>query len=412
MPRRKRQFVPTVAPFPGDTVTVRIESLVAGGAGLSRLPDGRVMFVQYAAPGELVEAEVEKAHADYLEGAAVRVIEASPDRVEPRCAIYGECGGCQLQHVSYEAQLAAKTAIVREQFARIAKMADAPVEEMVGAADPWGYRNNIRLSTGRRFGDVGFIHRSGRGLLKVEECAIADPWVNEVLPGLQGKGSGIHQVLLRRSEATGSYLVQPEIPGLDRPSGQKQYTDRLGGHEFQVSTHAFFQVNPAQAEQMVRLIGENLPESGDLFVDAFAGVATFAVIFAERFRSALAIEENGSAAKDAIVNIAGSPNVEIVAGKVEEVLPGLPHPPDAIVLDPPRAGCWPEVIEAIGRFRPRVVVYVSCNPSTLARDARMLVDSGYRLDRVTPLDMFPQTGHIECVSRFSLVEEAIDAAGS
>ncbi len=404
MPRRPRQFVPTVAPFPGDLVTVRIESLVAGGAGLSRLPDGRVFFVQYAAPGELVEAEVEKVHADYLQGAAVRVLEPSPDRVEPPCALFGQCGGCQLQHISYEAQLAAKTAIVREQFLRIAHMPDAPVEPMHGTADPWAYRNNIRLSTGRRFGDVGFIHRQGRGLLKVEHCDIADPWVNELLPQLQGKGSGIHQVLLRRSAATGSFLIQPEIPGLERETGQVNYTDRLGGHDFQVSTHAFFQVNAAQAEEMVRLIGESLPESGDLFVDAFAGVATFAVIFAKRFRSVLAIEENGSAAKDAIVNIAATPNVEIVAGKVEEVLPALPSPPDAIVLDPPRAGCWPEVLEAISRFRPRVVVYVSCNPATLARDARVLVDAGYSLDRVTPLDMFPQTGHIECVTRFSLAE--------
>lgn len=402
MPRRPRQFVPTDPPFVGDSVTVEIEALVAGGAGLARLPDGRVIFVQYSIPGETVEAEVERVHKDYVEAAATRVIEPSPDRVEPRCPLYGECGGCQLQHMSYPAQLELKTAIVREQFARIAQMPSAPVEEMHGAADPWGYRNNIRLSTGRRFGDVGFIHRRGRGLLKVESCDIADPWVNGLLPELQGKGSGIHQVLLRRSAATGSHLVQPAIPGLDTETGQVNYRERLGGHEFQVSTYAFFQVNSAQAEEMVRLIGENLPDSGDLFVDAFAGVATFAVIFANRFRSVLAIEENGSAAKDSLVNVAQTPNVEIRPGKVEEILPELPEPPDAIVLDPPRAGCYPQVLEAIGRFRPRVVVYVSCNPATLARDARILVDAGYRLDRVTPLDMFPQTGHIECVTRFSL----------
>ncbi|MGI8423822.1 MAG: class I SAM-dependent RNA methyltransferase [Chloroflexota bacterium] len=395
-----------------ERLVLRIEAPVFGGAMLAHAPDGRVVFVHYAIPGELVEAEVERAHPDYLEAVVTRVIEPSPDRVDPRCGIFGECGGCQLQHMSYAAQVAAKEAIVREQLRRIGRLDDAVVRPVVAARDPWAYRNHVRFSTGRKYGDVGFITRRGRRLLKVESCPIADEWVNEVLPALQGKGRGLHQIQLRHNAATGSFLMSPAVPEAALPSGQAAYEEELAGHRFQVSASAFFQVNSAQAEEMVRLVGEALPPSGRLLVDAFAGVGTFAVIFAERFERVIAIEESHSAARDALANIASTPNVEIRAGKVEHLLPLLDASPDAVLLDPPRPGCAPEVLAAIGRFRPAVVVYVSCNPATLARDLRVLVDSGYRLDWVTPLDMFPQTGHIECVSRLSLADAGTDGASS
>jgi len=305
--------------------------------------------------------------------------------------------------MAYPAQLLAKEQIVREQLRRIGRLDDAVVRPGVGAANPWGYRNHVRFSTGRMYGDLGFIRRTGRGLLRVKECPIADPWVNEVLPGLQGKGSGLHQVQLRHSPATGSFLIAPEIADVDLPTGQQTYTERLGGRDFQVDASSFFQVNSAQAEEMVRLVGEALPASGQLLVDAFAGVGTFAILFAGRFDQVIAIEESGTAIGDAEVNVQGVENVELRRGKVEEVLPLLERAPDAVILDPPRAGCLPVVCEAVCRFRPAVVTYVSCNPATLARDLRLLVDGGYHLDSVTPIDMFPQTGHIECVSRLSLV---------
>lgn len=404
MPRRRRDKLPDVPPFPGDTITLRAGEIIFGGAALARLEDGRVVFVSYAAPGELVEARVDRVHADYLEAVTERVVEPSPDRVEPSCPIFGECGGCQLQHMAYPAQLAAKETVVREQLRRIGRLDDAVVRPIVGAIDPWGYRNHLRFSTGKKFGDVGFISRRGRGLLKVECCPISEPWVNEVLPKLQGKGAGLHQVQVRHSPVTGSALIYPEIPGLDFPSGQTSYEEELCGHRFRVSAAAFFQVNHAQAEQMARLVGEAFPEHGRLLVDAFAGVGTFAKIFADRFDRVIAIEESHSAARDAVYNLAETSNVEMRIGKVEDVLPFLEVAPDAIVLDPPRPGCDPGVLDAIARFRPTAVVYVSCNPATLARDLRILVDSGYDLDSVTPLDMFPQTGHIECVSRLSLAD--------
>lgn len=402
MPRRRREPVPDAPPFPGDTVRLRAESMVFGGAMLAHLEDGRVCFVLYAAPGELVDAIVERVHRDYIEAVTIEVVEPAPSRVEPRCELFGECGGCQLQHMDYPAQLAAKHSVVVEQLRRIGRFTEAPVRDAVGAADPWGYRNHVRFSCGQLLGDLGFVPRGGRGLLRVDTCPIADPWVNEQIPLLQGSGRGLHQVQLRHSAAADSYLIFPSIPGAAIETGQKSYTERLGGRDFRVSASAFFQVNNAQAEQMVRLVGEALPTSGRVLVDAFAGVGTFAALFADRFERVIAIEESHSAARDSEVNISDTPNVEIHAGKVEDVLPLLDAAPDAILLDPPRPGCAPRVLASIVEFRPSVVVYVSCNPATLARDLRVLVDGGYGIDHITPLDMFPQTGHIECVSRLSL----------
>jgi 23S rRNA (uracil1939-C5)-methyltransferase len=402
---RRPKFKPKSPPFVGDCVTLRAGAIVAGGACLARLEDGRVVLLSFAAPGELVEAVVDRVHADYVEASAARILEASTDRVKPRCGLFGRCGGCQLQHLSYEAQLAAKEDVVREQLRRLAGLDPAAVRPIVPAARPWGYRNQVRLSTGHTFGDVGFIHRRGRGLLRVDHCPIASDAVNRLVPALQGHAAGLHQVQVRHSEETGTTLITPRVPGIDVESGQSSYVEEIAGKRFQVSASAFFQVNHEQAEAMVNLVGEALPERGELLIDAFAGVGTFAVIFADRFERVLAIEESRIAINDALVNVAQAPNVEVCEGKVEEVLPRAERA-DVVILDPPRPGCAPAVLEAIGAFRPPVVVYVSCNPATLARDLRALTAAKYALDYVTPIDMFPQTGHIECVAKLSLRDGA------
>ncbi len=395
--RRRRQEIPEADRFQ----TVRIERVVAGGRGFARLPDGKALMAAFAAPGELVEVEVERIHPDYVEGVVTNVLEASPSRVEPKCSLFGECGGCQFQHLEYPAQLAAKEGIVREQLARIGKLPDAPVNPVVGAEAPWGYRNHVRFSAGRKFGDAGFIHRRGRGLLKVTRCPIADPWVNDLLPRLQGHARGLHQIQLRRNAATGSALVAPALEILPGESGQAHYTEELGGRRFRVSASSFFQVNSAQAENLIRLVGAELPRHGRLLVDAYAGVGTFAAIFAGRFDRVIAIEESPSALRDAEVNLEGVGNVEFRRARVEELLPELGEAPDVALLDPPRVGCAPEAIEALLELAPPTIVYVSCNPTTLARDLRRLIDGGYALEGVTPIDMFPQTAHIECVTRLT-----------
>ncbi len=395
--RRRQQEIPEEERLK----TVRIERIVEGGRGLARLPDGKALLAAFAAPGELVEVTVERIHRDYVEGVVTDVLEPSRSRVEAKCSLFGDCGGCQLQHLDYPAQLAAKEGVVREQLARIGGLQDAPVNRVVGADDPWAYRNHMRFSTGRKFGDAGFIHRRGRGLLKVKRCPIADPWVNEVLPRIQGHARGLHQIQLRRNAATGSTLIAPALEALPDESGQTEYVEELAGRRFRVSASSFFQVNSAQAENLVQLVAAELPPQGRLLIDAYAGVGTFAAIFAERFERVIAIEESPSALRDAEVNLDGLTNVEFRRAKVEELLPGLAEEPDVVLLDPPRAGCAPEVLEAILTLAPATLVYVSCNPTTLARDLRRLTGEGYRLEGVTPIDMFPQTAHIESVSRLT-----------
>ncbi len=395
--RRRRQEIPEEERLQ----TVRIERLVAGGRGLAHLPDGKALMAAFAAPGELVEVTVERIHRDYVEGVVTRVIEPSRSRVEPQCSLFGDCGGCQLQHLEYPAQLAAKEGIIREQLARIGGLADAPVRPVAGAENPWAYRNHMRFSAGRKFGDAGLIHRRGRGLLKVTNCPIADPWVNSLLPRLQGHARGLHQIQLRHNAATVSTLIAPALSVLPDESGQDHYVEELGGRRFRVSASSFFQVNSAQAEKLAALVGDELPCRGELLVDAYAGVGVFAALFAGRFERVIAIEESTSALRDAEVNLAGIENVEFRRGKVEALLPELDVTPTVVLLDPPRAGCAPETLDALAALAPPTVVYVSCNPTTLARDLRRLAGEGYALERVTPIDMFPQTAHIECVSRLT-----------
>jgi 23S rRNA (uracil1939-C5)-methyltransferase len=274
------------------------------------------------------------------------------------------------------------------------------VNETVAASDPWGYRNHLRLSAGRH-GDIGFMRRGSHRFLPIETCLIADSRINEMIALLQGQGAGLHQVELRAGVNTGDFMLQPDMTARvpTAPPAQKTYREALLGREFQISAPSFFQSNTAQAERLAELVREKLdPQPEELLLDAYAGVGVFAALFAPDVREVIGIEESPAAVADAEVNLRDLPNVRNLKGKVEDVLPELEEQPDAVILDPSRLGCHPDVIAAILKLRPRKLVYVSCDPSTLARDLRLLVDGGFELLDVTPLDMFPQTYHIECVA--------------
>ena len=382
-----------------ERVTLTLTDMAYEGHAIGRIGD-EVVFVEYGLPGERVEAELFKRQGGVAFGRVVEVFEASPDRIEPQCAYFGTCGGCHWQHMTYERQLELKQHVVKEQLRRIGKFDVQPVNTTVPAEDPWHYRNHVRLSAGRH-GDIGFVRRGSHRFLPIEHCLIAHPAINEIIEKLQGKAAGLHQVELRVGANTGDLLVVQDMREREpsMPAPRKTYTDALLDRVFQVSGPSFFQSNTRQAERLVELVRERLDLQGnELLLDAYAGVGTFAALFAPYAHEVIGIEESPAAVADARINLADLTNVRYLEGKVEDVLPGLDVRPDAVILDPSRVGCHPDVIAAILRMAAPKLVYVSCDPATLARDLRMLVDGGYELLDVTPLDMFPQTYHIESVS--------------
>jgi 23S rRNA (uracil1939-C5)-methyltransferase len=382
-----------------ERATLTLTDMAYEGHAIGRL-DELVVFAEYGIPGEEVIVEIYKKTATYANARVIEVLQASPYRIEPPCQYFGLCGGCHWQHITYEHQLELKQHVVQEQLRRIGRFETQPVNETIAAENPWGYRNHLRLSAGR-LGDIGFMRRGSHRFLKIDKCLIADPKINEAITLFQGKGAGLHQVELRAGVNTGDFMVQPDMTKREpkAPPTSKVYRESLLGHEFQVSAPSFFQSNTPQAERLAQLVREKLdPQPDELLLDAYGGVGTFAALFAADVREVIGIEESPAAVADATLNLAGLPNVRYIEGKVEAVLPDLTEQPDAVILDPSRVGCHPDVIDAILRLAPRKLVYVSCDPSTLARDLRLLVDGGYDLLDVTPLDMFPQTYHIESVA--------------
>ncbi len=367
--------------------------------------EGRTVFVDYGMPGERVVAEIDVERPHALFGRVVQVLEAAPGRVEAPCEYFGECGGCQWQHVAYARQLEFKRDLVREQLQRTGGFEEPAVAPTLGAENPWGYRNHVRFTAKPR-GEIGFVRRGTHRFLRIDRCLIADDWVNDAIPQLQGKAGGLHQVAIRRGVSTGELLVHPNLDSLGTsiPSGQKYYHEEVLGHRFRVSGASFFQTNTPQAERLISLVREKLDlQPGETLADAYAGVGTFAVELADLVKRVIAIEESSAAVDDAMVNIEGRPQVQYYMGKVEDVLGGVDEDIDALILDPPRVGVHASAIEAVLRKAPGRIAYVSCDPATLARDLRLLVDglqdgARYDLIDVTPVDMFPQTHHIECVA--------------
>ena len=400
---RKRR----VAPGPPEMLELELTGIAAGGKSMGRAPDGRVVFVAYAIPGEQVLAEVTETRSQYLEARTLRVLRPSPFRIEPQCRYFGQCGGCQLQHVEYAEQLRMKTQIVREQLVRIGRFrdeADVVLRSAFGMETPWNYRNHMRFTV-RRDGQVGLMQQGTHRLLRIDTCEIACEQVNQALETVQDATTGTQQLSVRIGQNTGELLIQPQLTWRDsskKPpieSGQKTITEMLLGRRFQISAAAFFQVNTTQAERMVKHVIAKVKEvKTRIVVDAYAGVGVFAAHVATHVGRVLAIEESPSAATDARVNLAGLSNVEWITARVEDVLPGRDPSPDVVIIDPPRRGLQPEVIGALIASLARRVIYVSCDPATLARDLRRLVDGGFTLAEVQPIDMFPHTQHIECVA--------------
>ena len=366
------------------------------------LYDGQRINIFGGIAGEEVVARIiryRRRRRQMVSGVVVEVLRPSPYRVAPPCPYFGPCTGCQWQHVDYERQLELKRAAVMEQMSAYPALKGVEVEPTLPSPRQLYYRNHARFTV--RNGQIGFVNRIRRRFIRIDECMLMDPWINETLARLQGSAGETSQLTMRYGVNTGDWLVQPalhdeEIP---IPTGQGHYRERLLDRPFRIASPSFFQVNTKQAERLADLVRQRLDLSGgETVVDAYAGVGTFAVLLAPFAKRVIAIEESFSALKDAAINTLGIDNLEFVEGRTEDVLDDLADEPDAVVLDPPRAGCDATALEALVRRPPGRVVYVSCEPETLARDLDLLVRGGFRLDQVEPLDMFPQTFHVECVA--------------
>ena len=360
---------------------------------------GSDVFVFGGIPGERVEAEIIAIRRKYVAAQVTRVITPSQLRVEPPCEYFGQCTGCQWQHVDYDAQLAVKTDIVRRALERVGNFHDPEVRPTLASPRRFHYRNHARFNIWRESGNLGFTHRERRRFVRIDRCMLMHDGVNDILAQLQGRCAETSQLAIRCSPDTGDYLVQPTLKSseVSVQTGQKTYRESVASQEFQVASPSFFQVNVWQAAQLAELVKDALQLTGEeVVVDAYAGVGTFAVLLAPWARLVIAVEESTAAIADAEVNASGHANIQLVTGKVEEVLPGMELAPDAVILDPSRSGCQPPVLNALLTQRPHRIAYVSCNPESLARDLRTL-SRRYRIESVQPVDMFPQTHHVECV---------------
>jgi 23S rRNA (uracil1939-C5)-methyltransferase len=340
--------------------------------------------------------------------------EPSPLRIQAACAVFGTCGGCQLQHMRYEDQLAWKRHIVEQLLQEIGRFENPPLQPTVPCDNPWNYRNHMRFSVNRE-GQPGLTARGSHRVLPLANCPIAHEQINRALSILNQYAHPRPQVLVRCGVGNGQMLIQPqqapEVVEQLTEAGLEIHTDTmeevLAGEGFRIRPSSFFQTNTAQAEKMMRMVLDGLladapPEEAPRLtvVDAYCGVGTFALFLARRVGKVIAIEESASAIKDAEWNLRNVENVDIRQGKVEDLLPAIASLLDGLVIDPPRAGCQRTVLDALARHPVKRIVYVSCDPSTLARDLNILCHeySTYQLRSIQPLDMFPQTAHIESVA--------------
>ncbi len=370
----------------GSRLNVTIDDLAFGGEGVARVDDF-VVFVPFVLPGEEVTVEITEVRKRFARGRLLDVRTPSPERVAPVCRYFGDCGGCQYQHIAYATQLRFKQKQIADLFHRVGGLEHAIVDPVIPCPQPYEYRNRIMVrSQWDKFKqglNIGFIRADNRLVVDVEECRIAEPALNKEL--LQ---------------------VRAHPP----PKGGIKVVLRVSPEGWEVPRDSFFQNNYHLLPRLVESVRMKLRQGGSRFLlDIYCGVGFFSLELADLVDSYVGVELDKMAVTAARRNAVTRQrsNGEFVLGRAEDCLPALtlrfPSAQTTILLDPPRTGCLKESLELLRTVRARQILYVSCHPATLARDIEMLCADGiYQLERVTPLDMFPQTQHVECVADLRL----------
>jgi 23S rRNA (uracil1939-C5)-methyltransferase len=377
-------------------IELRIESLAKGGDGVGRASDGRVVFVPFTAPGDLVRVALVSRHARYAHGAALELLEPGPGRTDPLCPVFGVCGGCDWQHVAYGAQLEAKRAILRDAIERIAKLRVPERFAMRPSPSPYGYRSRARVVAGR--GRVGFRRRRSHAVCATARCPVLVPALDEPLRALAEhppEPTGEWEI----SAGSGGEVAVARVPARD---SEAFVEIEVAGERLRVSAGTFVQANALVRDALAAAVA-GASGGGQTCLELFAGAGLFTLPLARRFARVVAVESHPGAVADLEENLAaaGLSDVEIVAQSVEEAFAASAFAtlrPEVVVLDPPRAGLEAATRDGLPRLRARRVVYVSCDPATLARDVAVLADRGYALASLEAFDLFPQTAHVEAVA--------------
>jgi 23S rRNA (uracil1939-C5)-methyltransferase len=406
--------------------TIELHGITHGGEAVGRLPSGKACFVPYAIPGESVVVEVVEEKKRWARGRLVEVVEASPDRADAPCPYFGQdpdgrtrCGGCALQHVTPRRQAEMKRRILVEQLERIGGISDPPVHPTVTPA-AFGYRSSARFGV-TPDGHLGFRRLRSNELIEVDTCILLTPEAQDVRDEAGDGWEGVEEVTVRAGSQGRVMVIAPGPGGMPPlPPGEADLallgtggaaelrgdgvtTMTVAGLDYRVSPTSFFQAGPLGAEALVALVRESAAvQPGDAVLDLYAGVGLFAKALARDGATVTAVETHPSAVADAEHNLAGS-DATVLRERAEDVVARLAaegrwH--DVVVLDPPRSGAGPDMVAAIAALESRVIVYVSCDPAALARDAKALLGAGLQLERVTPVDQFAQTAAIEAVAVF------------
>ena len=405
------------APAGPEVLELTVAAVAAGGSCVARAPDGRVVFVRHALPGERVRAAVTATTRSFLRADAIEVLEASPDRVVPPCpyAGPGRCGGCDWQHVALPTQRRLKAALVEEQLVRLAGVQrQVVVEELPGSPDGLRWRSRVQFAVAPS-GRAGLRRHRSHDLEPVDSCLIATEDVEAVgaqarrWPGARGvevAAAGTQRVVTVTSDRRSRPRVPDVAAGVvvdgrpvRAPHGVRH---EVLGRSFEVAAGGFWQVHPAAATVLAEAVLDGLdPQPGERALDLYAGVGLFAALVGDRVGpdgSVLAVEADARACADAARNTDDQPHVRIRTAAVDPAGLARAGAPDLVVLDPPRAGAGLEVTRALASMRPRRLVYVACDPASFARDLRVLLDAGWSLRALRALDLFPMTEHVELVA--------------
>jgi 23S rRNA (uracil1939-C5)-methyltransferase len=403
---------------------VTISSLVYGGDGLARLSDEKAIFIPLCLPGEKVKVRVIEEKNGYARGYPLEYLTKSADRIDPLCKYFGVCGGCHYQILRYEQQLIEKQKIFTEQLERIGGFKNINILPISASPEEWGYRNSLQFSISGD-GRKGFQRMGSNEIVVVEECLLAHPEINNLWKQFDFETvPGINRVVIRRGMNDELLMViegEDEIPPefeVDIPisavyaspygkvvlAGDNYLNMDVMEKGFYVSGGSFFQVNNLVAGKMVEYILNKLRLSSDMTVmDIYSGVGLFSAFIAPSVRELIGIELSPEACQDYIYNLDEYDNIELFEGSAEIILPDLNKKADTIIIDPPRTGLDRKAVDAILSMSPKTITYVSCDPTTLARDAKRLCAGGYVINEIQPFDMFPQTYHIESITIFTLV---------